>query len=144
MKPHKFKQILSFLGLIFLGTMHASPVLASGAPEKAAVEPNIKISAVALPIFVDRRVTNYIFVSIKIHLTPKANIDAMRAKEPYFRDALMKSAYKTSYGQKDSDDKLDEKLFKTQINTLFTGIAGPGMIQSIEIVEQKAKTQRRR
>lgn len=126
--------LVAFSGI----TLIAAPAMAS---EKAKEEPDpaVKLASVGIPVFHGRTVTNYLFLSIRINLTGKADVTKLRDKEPYFRDALVKAASKTSFAQANRDDLLDEPRFKSIMMVEFAKVAGPGMIQSIEIVSQSPK-----
>lgn len=125
--------------LMFAGLMAmTAPALAE---EKKAddVDPSVKLASVGIPVFHGATVTNYLFLSIKINLTPKADQTKLRDMEPYFRDALIRAAHKTSFAQPDHDDRLDIPRFQKIMTVEFTRIAGPGTIQSVEIVSQSPK-----
>ncbi len=111
------------------------------AEEKKADEPDpsVKLASVGIPVFHGMTVTNYLFLSIKVNLTPKADQTKLRDMEPYFRDALIRAAHKTSFAQADHDDRLDIPRFQSVMMVEFTKIAGPGTIQSVEIVSQSPK-----
>lgn len=51
----------------------------------------VDLSPVPLPIVVNGRLVNYVFVYMRINLTPAADTPHWRDKEPYFRDALVRS-----------------------------------------------------
>jgi flagellar basal body-associated protein FliL len=115
-----------------------------GEGAKEAGDPYVKLAQVAIPITENGRVTNYIYLSIKLNLSPKANMTKLREKEPYFRDALVRTSYKNSFGQKERDDLLDEARFKATMMPVWGQIAGAGSIASIEILSQVPNKQRGR
>jgi len=125
--------------LILAGLMAIS--MPAFAEEKKADEPDpsVKLASVGIPVFHGTTVTNYLFLSIKVNLTPKADQTKLRDMEPYFRDALVRAAHKTSFAQPDHDDRLDVPRFQNVMMAEFTKIAGPGTIQSVEIVSQSPK-----
>src|SRR5258707_5675261 len=57
----------------------------------------VTLSPVAIPLIVDGQVINYIFLTVRVLLTPKADQFALRDKEPFFRDALVRAAYRTPF-----------------------------------------------
>lgn len=126
-----------------LFALAAAPVHASGGGEKKdAADPSVKLASVGIPVFEGHRVVNYLFLSIKINLTPKADQQKLRDMEPYFRNALIRSAHKTSFAMADRSDKLDESRFKMVMKSEFTKVAGPGTIESVEVVSQSPKRHR--
>lgn len=125
--------------LILAGLMAAS--LPAFAEEKKAdqPDPSVKLASVGIPVFHGTTVTNYLFLSIKVNLTPKGDQTKLRDMEPYFRDALVRAAHKTSFAQADHDDRLDVPRFQSVMMIEFSKVAGPGTIQSVEIVSQSPK-----
>ncbi|WKL56508.1 hypothetical protein Q1W73_12520 [Asticcacaulis sp. ZE23SCel15] len=139
-----FKTLLiSFLVSIFLPLSMAH---ASSAPKKEEAEagpPYVRLSSVAIPVFENQSVVNYIFLTVRLNLTAKADVNKLREKEPYFRNQLMQAAYKTSFALPDKSDTLDEARFKKVMIGEFSQVSGAGMIQSIEILDQNPKRRRR-
>jgi hypothetical protein len=124
------------LALILTVPAHAS----GGKADKEVADPSVKLASVAIPVFEGRNVVNYLFLSIKVNLTAKADQGKLRDKEPYFRAVLVKAAHKTSFALAGHDDKLDEARFKSAMMIEFAKVAGPGMIESVEILSQSPKT----
>jgi hypothetical protein len=118
--------------------LFATPVLA-GEKAKDEPDPSVKLASVGIPVFHGHTVSNYLFLSVRLNLTPKANVAKLRDMEPYFRDVLVKAASKTSFAQANRDDLLDEPRFKAAMMVEFSKVAGPGMIQSVEILSQSPK-----
>lgn len=97
---------------------------------------SIKLSPVALPIVIDGRVVNYVFVEARLQLTPWADSIALRDKEPYFRDALVRAAYRTPFGARNDPNRIDEARLKAVLYREAVAIAGPRMIKSVVIDSQ--------
>jgi len=94
----------------------------------------VDLAPVAMPIVVDNRLINYVFVYVRINLTPAANLAAMRDKEPYFRDALVKLGHRTPFTRPDDYTRLDEARLKASLFQAAEALAGPGMIANIQIL----------
>lgn len=74
----------------------SSHALASTAkPAERDAAPTLLMSPVALPVVSDGHLVNYIYVNLRLTLSPKADADKLREKEPYFRDALVRAAHRT-------------------------------------------------
>ena len=121
------------------GLMMAASSVQAAEPDKAATEPSVQLANIGIPVFTGHTVDNYLFVSIKIHLTASAPEAKFRDMEPYFRDAAVRSASKTSFADPKHPDKLDVPRFQAAMVTAFSQVTGPGMIKSIEIVSQNAE-----
>ncbi len=102
--------------------------------DKKPESPAVSISPVALPVIVDGQLINFVFVTVKLNLTPSANIAALRDKEPFFRDALVHTAYREPFTLSTSYVTVDVPALKRRMMAEATRIAGPGAIASVEVV----------
>jgi len=129
------------LGAVVAGLcLYITPAMASeGGEAKKAGSASVQLGAVAIPISVDGRLVNYIFLNIRINLTMTADEAKFRDKEPYFRDALVRAASRISFGQPGKDYLLDEPRFKQVMTSEWTKITGPGVIKSIDVLSQSPK-----
>ncbi|HZZ90778.1 MAG TPA: hypothetical protein VFE13_20810 [Caulobacteraceae bacterium] len=107
---------------------------ASAGETKAAAGQYVDMAPVALPIVVDNRLVNYVFVYIRINLRPSVDALRMRDREPDFRDALVRLGHRTPFVLKSDYSKLDEARLKAAFLPAATAIAGTGAIASIEIM----------
>lgn len=103
---------------------------------------NVTLSPVALPIVVDGRLVNYVFVTLRLDLAPLANVSKLREKEPYFRDALVRAAHRTPFTLPSDLTKIDEARLKATVMRDAATIAGPGAVRAVVIVSQAPKTLR--
>jgi len=125
---------------IAVSCLSAMPALANeGGEAKKAGSASIQLGAVAIPITVDGRLVNYIFLNIRINLTITADEAKLREKEPYFRDALVRIASRTSFAQAGKDYLLDEPRFKQVMTAEWAKIAGPNAIKSVDVLSQSPK-----
>ena len=102
----------------------------------------IAVSPVALPIVVDGRLVNYVFVTLRIELAPSANEPKLREKEPFFRDALVRAAHRTPFTLASDLTRIDEARLKATMMREAQVIAGAGQVRSIVIVNQTPKSLR--
>jgi len=117
------------------------PALAAGKKEGDQPKPNsqyIDMAPVALPIIVGGRLVNYVFVHARINLLPAADVSKLRAREPYFRDALVRAAHRTPLTMATDYEKVDEPRFKAMLGREAGALAGPGMVRSIELSAQQS------
>lgn len=122
----------------------ASSAAAARASEKAKQEPvgqYVDLSPTALPVIENGRLRNYVFVSIRVVLTPRADPVRLKTKEPYFRDALVRAAHRTPFTVAGDLTRLDEARLKASLARDAAAIAGPGLVQAVEVLSQ---TPRRR
>ena len=111
-------------------------VLAAGAAMAQTKEAGqfVDLSPVALPVVMRGKLINYVFVYIRINLTPGADLARWRDREPYFRDALVRLGHRTPFTVPTDYTRIDEPRLKAALFQAAAAITGPGMIASIEIL----------
>src|SRR5665213_2573881 len=91
----------------FAASALATHAFAAGDQPSPDIDRAVTLSPVAMPIIVDGQVVNYIFVTARVLLTPQADQFALRDKEPFFRDALVRAAYRTPFLLKGDFNRID-------------------------------------
>jgi hypothetical protein len=99
----------------------------------------VDVSPVALPVVVKGRLINYIFVSVRLNLDSRVDSVSMRAKEPYFRDALVRAGYRTPFTDPKSYVRLDAAAIKATMAREAAQIAGPKAVTSVEVTNMTAQ-----
>jgi len=129
--------------LIALALAIALPAVAAekAGEDKPATGQYVDISPVALPIVYEGRLINYVFVYLRLNLAPNADAIALREKEPYFRDALVRMAHRTPFTRPDSFTTIDEARLKSSLAAAAAQIAGPKKITGVVITSQSPKRQ---
>ena len=102
----------------------------------------VSIAPVAIPVIVNGKVVNYVFVNVRIDLTPSANSMKLREREPYFRDALVRSAHRTPFTLASDLTKIDEAKLKQSVYRDAVAIAGQNAIKGVSITSQAPKSMR--
>ena len=72
------RSLLTALGVVFCLLSAAPAVASEGAAAKKAGNASVQLGAVAIPITVDGRLVNYIFLNIRINLTMTADESGLR------------------------------------------------------------------
>jgi len=124
------------LALAFAFTAAPSLALAEGTPQ---LSPTVLMSPVAMPIVVDGKLVNYVFVTIRLRLSPRADAVKLRAMEPYFRDALVRVGHRTPFVRSDNYIRLDDERLKAALLREANAIAGAGMVSSAQIIREQAQ-----
>ena len=106
-----------------------------GSPPPA--NPTVLMSPVALPIVVDGHLVNYIFVTLRLGLSPNADAVKLRAMEPYFRDALVRVGHRTPFVRPDNYAALDDAKLKAAVVREASAVAGPGLVVSAQVVREQ-------
>ncbi len=120
--------------LALAGSAHAAEGKKQG--EGEAVGQYIDLTPMALPIIANGMIKNYIFMRIRLNLAKNADAPKMRDKEPYLRDALLRSSYRSPLTRADSYLKVDEKKLSAALIKEANVILGPGKAVSVQIVSQ--------
>jgi hypothetical protein len=123
--------LLTALSMAFAGSAHA-------AEDKKPKEVGqyVDLQPVALPIVVDGRLVNYVFVYVRVNLKTGADVIKTRDKEPAFRDALVRDAHRTPFVLPNDWQKVDEAKLIADMTREANAIAGPGVVGSITITSQ--------
>jgi hypothetical protein len=116
-------------------TLLAGPVWAADSGQEA-MDQSVTLSPVALPIVVDGRLANYVFVTAKVLLTPQADVIVLRDKEPYFRDALVRDAHRTPFVLRNDYNHLDDARLKAALYRDACAIIGRGNVAGVQVVNE--------
>ena len=113
----------------------AGLALAAEAPAAASAgQQSVNISPIAAPIVYQGRLINYIFLTIRLDLTSRADVSKIRDKEPYFRDALVRAAHSKPFVKSGDYTHLDEPAVIATMMAAAQRIVGPGMVAKVVIV----------
>ncbi len=112
---------------------------AAGDPQTAVDDHSVTLSPVALPVVAGGEVVNYVFVTAKVMLNPRADQFALRDKEPFFRDALVRDAYRTPFVVAGDYNRIDEAKLDAALFRDAVDIAGPGAVRGVVVVSQAAQ-----
>lgn len=121
------------------GAALSGPALASPSAETPAQPVSFNLTGVGLPIIVGGRVRNYIFVVLKLHLGQGHALDAVRAKEPYLRDALVRAGHRTPFVLTDDWNQVDAEALSASLIRSADALIGKGAIARVEVVSQAAR-----
>lgn len=127
-----------------LGTLAmaaAATGAAAGEPAGETVAPSLNIAGVGLPIITDGRIRNYVFVTVRLTLGDGHTPEQLRAKEPHYRDALVRAAHRTPFVLADDWTRVDDVAISAMLMRIAPGISGAGSIVAAEVALQ---TPRRR
>ena len=97
---------------------------------------SLAIAGVGLPIIAGGRVRNYVFVSLRLHLGGSATPEAMRPKEAYLRDALVRAGHRTPFVVADDWTRIDATALSASLMRAAVPIAGRGAVTRVEVVSQ--------
>ncbi|HLI66577.1 MAG TPA: hypothetical protein VKU90_09445 [Caulobacteraceae bacterium] len=124
-----------FLLAAFALAALAGPAVAAD-PANPPDDHSVSLSPVAVPVVANGTVVNYVFVTVKVMLSPRADEFALRDKEPFFRDALVRAAYRTPFLVPNDYNKIDEGKLKAALFQAAVAIAGQGAIRGVAVMSE--------
>jgi hypothetical protein len=127
------RRFAAVLPLLLLAA--ARPAAAEEAPHKQ-VGQYVDLQPVGLPIVVDGRLVNYVFVDVRLNLTAGADTSRWRAKEPFFRDLLVRAGHQTPFTLPGDYEKVDAAKLAAVVLREAAAITGPGVIRSVVVTSQ--------
>lgn len=120
--------------------MTASIALASESEApKEGVSVNLK--GVGLPVITDGRIRNYVFVTVKVTLGAHATIEAVRAKNPHFRDALVRASHRVPFTVPGNWTRLNENAINAAVMAIAGVVCEPGAVVKSEVLMQTPRRQ---
>lgn len=130
-------------GLALSLPLSVAPIAAMAAPETSAPpkEAWVTMTGVGLPIIVDGRVINHVFVELKLYLKAGHPLEQVRAKDAHMRDALVRAGHANPFVLADNWNRVDERALAAAVMRIATQQLGSGIVTRIELVRQ---TPRRR
>lgn len=109
------------------------------AKPKASDGQYVDLAPVALPIVVEGQLINYVFVSARLQLTASADAAKLRAKEPFFRDALVRAGHKTPFTNPNDYTVVDVSRLQAVLLRDATAIAGGNGVKAVVVLSQAPK-----
>lgn len=132
--------------LAVLSTILAAPGFAAEEkPAEGKKEGNrdvgqyVDLRTVGLPIVSNGQLVNYVFVYVRINLTSSANVSKLREMEPFFRDALIRSAHRQPFTLPSDLGKVDAPRLSATLFKDAAAIVGPGQIRSVVVTSQASR-----
>ena len=134
------RRLIPFVYGLLLAIAPIQPVLAAekGKDDASKVQ-TMQLEAVALPVIVDGRLLNYVFLSIRLDLYANADSAKVRAKEQYIRDDLVRMGHRTPFTRTDDYTRLDEAKVRAEVLRFAAASIGPGMVQGVVITKQTSQ-----
>lgn len=132
------------LALVLVALLLASPAQSAEKKKEkeegaSAVGLYVDLAPVALPIVADGKLVNYAFTYVRINLNKGVDAAKLKAKEPYFRDALVRLSARTPFTGKKDYLTVDEAKVIAALYPEAVRIAGPGAVKNVVIQSQTPK-----
>lgn len=109
---------------------------AEAAEGRQPVGQYVDLQPVGVPVVVRGRLMNYVFVYVRVNLTPGADVSQIRPKEPFFRDALVRLGHRTPFTNPADYNRIDEARLCAAMQQAVVAIVGPGAVRSVAVTSQ--------
>lgn len=130
------RQLITVAGAAGLAAAASSALAAPDAEDVPEAGTDIDIAGVVLPVIIDGKAKNYVFVAVKLHLVAGKPAEPVRIKEAYYRDALVRTAHRVSLAVPQDWNRLNEAGIKGAVMAIAGVVSGPGVVQSVEVISQ--------
>lgn len=116
----------------------AEPAAAGGKPavKGGADEKQIDLAQMALPVIVNGKIKNYVFIQTRLTAASGAEAIKHREHEPFYRDALIRAAHRTSFGKPDDWTMVDERRVSAVLLAEARRISGPKAFSAAQVMKQ--------
>lgn len=114
----------------------ASRANAAPEAEKPAEAAWVTMTGLGLPIVVEDRVINHIFVELKLHLKPGHPLEQVRAKDAAMRDALVRAGHATPFVLPTNYNRINEQALARSLMQIASREVGRGVVTRVEVVRQ--------
>lgn len=121
---------------LLLFAQAAHPARAGENPGPAQVGQYVDLQPTPLPVVAGGQLVNYVFTYVRLNLTAGADTAALRQKEPFFRDALVRMAHRTPFTNPADYNRIDEARVASALMREATAIVGPGAVRSVVVTSQ--------
>jgi hypothetical protein len=124
----------AFLVALALGSILVADAAAASEGGAKPAPSTVLMSPVALPVIIDGRIANYIYVTLRLQLGPKVDAAKMREKEPFFRDAMVRAAFRAPLWRGGDPNALDEAKLRAVILRESSAITGQGSVTGYQLL----------
>lgn len=135
------RAVLAALGLgLGLCALASPPAVAkeekpAGGPSEADLR--LDLTGMGLPVIQNGRVVNYVFVRIRLNLNPGITRPDIDGGEPFLRERMLKSAYRTPLNSGQDLMSLDPKKLEALTLAEARAVYGAARVKSVEVRDQK-------
>lgn len=134
------RKILLLAASLALSLAHPALAAEEKAPSGASeADLRIDLSGIGLPVLKDGKVINFVFIRARIQLNPGLTKADIEAREPFIREGLVRSAYRTPMNSGTDYMAVDPKKFEAVLMREAKTALGAGKVKSVELRDQKAQ-----
>lgn len=124
----------AFLAAATLAAASSTAARAEDAPEEA---PTYELAVVGLPVVIDDRIRNYIFVRLLLHLADGQDPTAIREMEPHIRDSVVRMGHRRPFSIPGEANRLNAGAIAGHAMAACNRVYGRGVVRRVEVTEQQ-------
>ena len=132
--------------LILSALLATTPAAALAGGKKKPPEddlgPHVDLAAVGVPIIVDGKLANYVFVQARLNVAPGQDATKLRTMEPWYRDALVRAAHRAPFVNPNDLNVVDDRRLRAVLLAEARRISGSKAFSSVEIRNQAPRNHR--
>ncbi len=99
----------------------------------------VDVPTLAVPVFEDGRLLNYLFVSVRLQMADGVDVWKLRDRVHYLRDAMLREAHAVSVGRTDDPTRIDEDKAREVLRRGVARVTDPDQIVQIEFLSVDSK-----
>lgn len=120
----------------------ASTLLSGLAAQRAHAQPHAEntdvarsmdAAYIAVPVVRDGVLVNYLFVSLRVDISPSVDLWRTRERAHFLRDALVRAAHRASLADPHADDRLNTPLALATFRTAAAEALGAAAVRNLTI-----------
>jgi hypothetical protein len=123
------------------GALAAAATSARAAEEPADGPPTYDLVPVGLPVVIDDRIRNYVFVRLRLHLAAGEDPMVVREKDPHLRDSLVRMAHRQPFTLPGEANRLSPGPIAGHVMATAVRVCGRGVVTRVEVVSQQPQRQ---
>lgn len=113
----------------------------AGEGSKSEGPPHVDYAPIALPVILDGRLVNYVFIALRLTARPGGDANLLKAREPYVRDRLVRIGHAQAFVRPGDATHVDERRLIALVQAEADRLVGPHLLTRVEVLNQ---TPRRR
>lgn len=106
---------------------------ANEAAEEATNPRVIDAAHVVVPVIRDGRLTNYLFVSLRLEIAPNVDVWAARDRAQFLRDALVRASHRGQLADPQNEDRLNEPAALAAFNAAAREALGATAVTNLRV-----------
>lgn len=112
------------------------PASATEEKGKGGAEQHVDLAGVPFPIVVNGRLTNYVFVVLRLTPQPGSDATKIKAREPFLRDYLVRLGHKQPFVVAGDMTRIDDRRLLSAAAAEMPRLIGPKLVRTVGIASQ--------